>query len=128
MYVPFNLEHYAERILPVAGVGMQALCTGNKGGIRARAIVDQPVVDDCATQTGCCVRFCYGWLVRTWSNGSVEQEQVAEVELLALHQCRAGSDLEIGHGSAVWALRRWKALWDIEAVCEIRKVNCNMYL
>ena len=28
-YVPFNLEFYAESILPVTGIDMQALCTCN---------------------------------------------------------------------------------------------------
>ena len=34
-YVPFNLECYAESILPVTGIDMQALCTRNNGGAGA---------------------------------------------------------------------------------------------
>ena len=98
VYVPFNLECYAESILPVTGIDMQALCTRNNGGAGARAITYRPVVNDGRTQTGSNIRVYYAWLILVWTKGSVEKVQAAEVELIALHERGAGSYLEIGHG------------------------------
>jgi len=46
LYVPLNLEDYAENIVPVAGINVHALGTGNNGGVWASSTVYRPVVDD----------------------------------------------------------------------------------
>jgi hypothetical protein len=98
LYVPLNLEDYAENIVPVASIDVQALRTGNNGGVWASSIVYRPVVDADGTQTGSGIRACHSKLVPVWTRRGVEQVEVAEVELVVLLRQRGWNDLEIGHG------------------------------
>lgn len=132
VYVPFNLKGYAESILPVTSIDMQALCTRNDSGARARAITYRPVVNNSRTQTSSSIRVYYNWLILVWTEGRVEKVQVAEVELSDLYKRGGGSYLEIGHGD--WWVGRGSGsrddvgLWDASiAVCDNRKVGSVIY-
>ena len=104
LYVPLNLEDYAENIVPVTSIDMHALCTGNNGGVWASSIVYGPVVDDDRTQTGSGIRACHSKLVPVWTQRGVEQVEVAEVEVVVLLRQRGSDDFEIGHGVSLGEL------------------------
>ena len=90
LYVlPLNLEDYAENIVPVAGINVHALGTGNNGGVWASSTVYRPVVDDDRTQTGSSIRACHSKLVPVRTQRGVEQVEVAEAVLVVLNGCRA---------------------------------------
>ena len=87
LYVPLNLEDYAENIVPVASIRRACLGhgrTGNNGGVWASSTVYRPVVDDDRTQTGSGIRACHSKLVPVWTQRGVEQVEVAEVEVVVL--------------------------------------------
>jgi hypothetical protein len=98
LWVPLILEHYAENIVPVTSMDVQALRTGYDGSAWACSIVYRPVVDDDGTRTGSGIRACHSKLVPVWIQRGLEQVEVAEAVLGVLNGYTAWSDLEIGHG------------------------------
>ena len=87
--VPLILEHYAENIVPVTSMDVQALRAGYEGGACANSIVYRPVVDDDRTQTGSSIRACHSKLVPVRTQRGVEQVEVAETVLVVLNGCTA---------------------------------------
>ena len=70
--------------MPVTGINVQALCTGNDLGVAADAVIHRPVVDDQGAQAGFSVIACKPGLVSSWASWRVVQVELAEVDLVAL--------------------------------------------